>query len=63
MKGVTNMKIRELSMGEKQAILKLRQDGKSISHRTNIYYSQNNHLKCPEEERNHQCIKQEMSKW
>ncbi len=45
------MKTRELSMGEKQAILKLREDGKiNQSHCTNIDYSQNNYLECPEEE-------------
>ncbi len=44
-------------MGEKQAIVKLREDEKLIKHCTNIGYSMYNHLESPEEERNHWCTK------
>ncbi len=50
------MKTREMSMGEKQAIVKLREDEKSIKPLHNIGNSQCNHLECPEE-RNHWCTK------
>ena len=48
------MKTRELSMGEKKAIVKLRENGKSIRAimARDIGHSQYNHLECPEEEIN-----------
>lgn len=51
------MKTRELSMGEKQTILKLRKEGKiNQSHWTNIGHSRHNNLEYPEKERNYWCI-------
>ncbi len=52
------MKTREVSMGEKRAIVKLREDEKS--NQTIAQTSGNskyNHLESPDEERNHWCTK------
>ena len=51
------MKTRELSLGEKQAILKLRKEGKS-EHKHSLY---NNNLECPEKERNRWRTEQQRS--
>lgn len=47
------MKMRELSMGGKQAILKLRKEEKSIRDIGQTLGVANNNLKCPEKERNY----------
>ncbi len=44
-------------MGEKRAIVKLREDEKSIKPLHKHWKSKYNHLESPEEERNHWCTK------